>query len=135
MPPPAHVRLRTIPREELNLWGVGKRARAKSNSFTMRGFLALLSGPSDIQVRAPGISWPIFVEVFEGIFNVNLKLNSKGKSVVRAPPAVAVALAKRLLCGQPLLYRLRALGHHWEPLLATCAGSWDVQVHHINGPL
>ena len=77
MLPPAHVRLRTIPREELDLLGVGKRARAKSNSFTMRGFLALLSGPSDIQVRAPGISWPIFVE--EGIFNVHLKLCSKGK--------------------------------------------------------
>jgi hypothetical protein len=79
MLPPAHVRLRTIPREELDLWGVGKRTRAKSNSFTMRGFSALLLGPSDIQVRAPGISWPIFVEVFEGILNVHLKLSSKGK--------------------------------------------------------
>ena len=74
MLPPAHVRLSTIPRVELDLWGVGKSARAKSDSFTMREFSALLSGLSDIQVRAPGISWPSFVEVLERIFtNVHLK--------------------------------------------------------------
>jgi hypothetical protein len=47
-----------IPCEKLDLYGLGKRVCSESDSFTMRAFPVLVSGPSDIQVRAPGKSRP-----------------------------------------------------------------------------
>lgn len=130
MLPPGHVGVSTIPREELDLWGLCKRARSKSESFTMRAFL--LSGPSDIQLRAPGISRDL-VGGFEGILNVQLTLSLNVSAGVRAPPAVAVLAISFALWSIDSL-PLRALQHHY-PLLATCARSWGVEVHQINGPL
>lgn len=90
MLPPAHVRVRTIPSEELDLRELRKRTSSKFDNFTMRAFPEWLSGPSDIRVRAPGRG-------FEGIFNVLTKscqwcvlLANPQSAGIQTPPAVAV---------------------------------------------
>jgi len=45
----------------------------QENCLTIRGFLEFLSGPRDIHVKAPGVSWPICSNVrsHESIFEVD----------------------------------------------------------------
>ncbi len=45
MLPPAHVRVSAIPREELDLWGLGKRACSKFDSFYHESISRIVTGP------------------------------------------------------------------------------------------